>query len=122
MCTQTPLAPVDGYVDGRLCRGTHTRTAELRRELRHIAGKLYKYKEDTSSGQLRVEVYISFGGMLMLLKVQRAHCTGRVSPDVDAGCTRRRDETEALLCVQGDPSHLEVLKLDSRLYLLMRRV
>eukprot|EP00241_Pyramimonas_parkeae_P020253 CAMPEP_0114299246 /NCGR_PEP_ID=MMETSP0059-20121206/12866_1 /TAXON_ID=36894 /ORGANISM="Pyramimonas parkeae, Strain CCMP726" /LENGTH=149 /DNA_ID=CAMNT_0001421695 /DNA_START=45 /DNA_END=494 /DNA_ORIENTATION=+ len=53
-------------------------------------GKLYKYNEDMSTGQLRVEVYISFGGLLMLLK--------------------------------GDPSHLEGLKLDSRLYLLMRKV
>lgn len=38
---------------------------------RDSTGKLYKYKEDTSSGQLRVEVYISFGGLLMLLKVQQ---------------------------------------------------
>mmetsp|Transcript_26649 Transcript_26649/g.36785 ORF Transcript_26649/g.36785 Transcript_26649/m.36785 type:complete len:149 (-) Transcript_26649:96-542(-) len=53
-------------------------------------GKLYKYREDTSSGQLRIEVYISFGGLLMSLK--------------------------------GDPNHMEGLKLDSRLYLLMRKV
>jgi hypothetical protein len=39
-------------------------------------GKLYKYQEDTTSGQLRVEVYISFGGLLMLLKVsQPLTCT-----------------------------------------------
>ena len=35
-----------------------------------IAGKLYRYNEDMSTGQLRVEVYISFGGLLMLLKVR----------------------------------------------------
>eukprot|EP00798_Chlamydomonas_sp_ICE-L_P025939 gene25939-11615_t len=30
-------------------------------------GKVYKYKDSQSSGQLRVEVYISFGGLLMML-------------------------------------------------------
>lgn len=30
-------------------------------------GKVFKYKDNTSTGQVRVEVYISFGGLLMQL-------------------------------------------------------
>ncbi|KAG1675645.1 hypothetical protein FOA52_002354 [Chlamydomonas sp. UWO 241] len=30
-------------------------------------GKVFKYKDNTSSGQIRVEVFISFGGLLMQL-------------------------------------------------------
>ncbi|KAF5841945.1 RNA polymerase subunit [Dunaliella salina] len=30
-------------------------------------GKVYKYKDAFSGGQVKVEVYISFGGLLMLL-------------------------------------------------------
>ena len=30
-------------------------------------GKIFKYKDSSKSGQLRVEVFISFGGLLMQL-------------------------------------------------------
>ena len=30
-------------------------------------GKVFKFKDNTAGGQVRVEVYISFGGLLMLL-------------------------------------------------------
>lgn len=80
-------------LDGTLDEGYYdqSKQATLADKYEYVMyGKLYKYQEDTTSGQLRVEVYISFGGLLMLLK--------------------------------GDPSHLEGLKLDSRVYLLMRKV
>ena len=30
-------------------------------------GKIFKYKDNTSAGQARVEVFISYGGLLMQL-------------------------------------------------------
>ena len=51
-------------------------------------GKLYKWKQDMPKAP--VEIYISFGGLLMRLK--------------------------------GDPRHLAKLTLDSRLYLLIRKI
>jgi DNA-directed RNA polymerase I, II, and III subunit RPABC3 len=30
-------------------------------------GKVFKYKDTSAGGQLRVEVYVSFGGLLMQL-------------------------------------------------------
>uniref|UniRef100_A0A7S2ICS3 DNA-directed RNA polymerases I, II, and III subunit RPABC3 n=1 Tax=Haptolina brevifila TaxID=156173 RepID=A0A7S2ICS3_9EUKA len=51
-------------------------------------GKLYKWKQEQPKAH--VEVYVSFGGLLMRLR--------------------------------GDPQHLEKLHLDSRLYLLMRKI
>jgi len=53
-------------------------------------GLVYKYKPDTSGSVVRVEVFVSFGGLLMKLK--------------------------------GDPAKLSVLAVDSKVYLLMRRV
>ncbi|EFJ22805.1 hypothetical protein SELMODRAFT_104121 [Selaginella moellendorffii] len=53
-------------------------------------GKLYKYDDDESGGAIKIGVYVSFGGLLMMLK--------------------------------GDKQHLGNLKLDQRLYLLMRKV
>ena len=51
-------------------------------------GKLYKWKQDQPKAP--VEVYVSFGGLLMRLK--------------------------------GDARHLSKLALDSRVYLLMRKI
>mmetsp|Transcript_15535 Transcript_15535/g.48845 ORF Transcript_15535/g.48845 Transcript_15535/m.48845 type:complete len:151 (-) Transcript_15535:16-468(-) len=51
-------------------------------------GKLFKYQD--AGGALKVEVYVSFGGLLMQLT--------------------------------GDAKQLESLEIDSRLYLLMRKV
>ena len=55
-----------------------------------MCGKVYKYSDTNSQGVVKVEVYISFGGLLMKLV--------------------------------GDPSKLQVLSLDSRLFLLMRKL
>eukprot|EP01111_Echinosteliopsis_oligospora_P002311 TRINITY_DN1339_c1_g1_i1.p1 TRINITY_DN1339_c1_g1~~TRINITY_DN1339_c1_g1_i1.p1 ORF type:complete len:145 (+),score=27.50 TRINITY_DN1339_c1_g1_i1:64-498(+) len=52
-------------------------------------GKVFKYHEE-SSPSLKVSVFVSFGGLLMLLK--------------------------------GDPRNLSGIELDSRLYLLMRKI
>jgi len=52
-------------------------------------GKVFKYQEE-SSPSLKVSVFVSFGGLLMLLK--------------------------------GDPRNLGGIELDSRIYLLMRRL
>eukprot|EP00026_Physarum_polycephalum_P022028 Phypoly_transcript_25755.p1 GENE.Phypoly_transcript_25755~~Phypoly_transcript_25755.p1 ORF type:complete len:169 (+),score=21.78 Phypoly_transcript_25755:68-508(+) len=52
-------------------------------------GKVFKYQEE-SSPSLKVSVFVSFGGLLMLLK--------------------------------GDPRHLGNIELDSRIYLLMRKL
>jgi len=51
-------------------------------------GKIYKWKQD--SPKAAVEVYVSFGGLLMRLK--------------------------------GDARHLSKLSLDSRIYLLLRKI
>ena len=56
-------------------------------------GQVYKYgpaSGERGDGRLRVEAYVSFGGLLMKLR--------------------------------GDPAKLAGLEVDSRLYLLMRRV
>lgn len=53
-------------------------------------GKLYKAFDSSAKGVRKLEMYVSFGGLLMMLK--------------------------------GDSSHLKDLRLDQRLYLLMRRV
>ena len=53
-------------------------------------GKVFKYKDVKEGGTVKVQVYISFGGLLMQLT--------------------------------GDPKKMEELELDSRLYLLVRRV
>jgi hypothetical protein len=55
-----------------------------------MCGKVYKYSDQHSQNTLKVEVYISFGGLLMKLS--------------------------------GDPSKLQVLSLDSRVFLLMRKL
>jgi len=52
-------------------------------------GKVFKYQEE-SSPSLKVSVYVSFGGLLMLLK--------------------------------GDPRNLTGIELDSRIYLLIRKL
>eukprot|EP01098_Paradermamoeba_levis_P014296 TRINITY_DN6773_c0_g1_i1.p1 TRINITY_DN6773_c0_g1~~TRINITY_DN6773_c0_g1_i1.p1 ORF type:complete len:163 (+),score=40.46 TRINITY_DN6773_c0_g1_i1:44-490(+) len=51
-------------------------------------GKVYKYSEDTKLK--KVSVYVSYGGLLMLL--------------------------------QGDPRNVSGLELDSRIYLLLRKI
>lgn len=51
-------------------------------------GKVFKWKDTKAGGQTKLEVYVSFGGLLMQLV--------------------------------GDPQKLEVLELDSHVYLLMR--
>ena len=51
-------------------------------------GKLYKWKQETPKGP--VELFVSFGGLLMRLK--------------------------------GDARHLSKLQLDSRVYLLIRKI
>lgn len=53
-------------------------------------GKVFKYKDDSASGSLKVEVFVSFGGLLMKLV--------------------------------GDPAKLNVLGMDSSVYLLMRKL
>lgn len=53
-------------------------------------GLVYKYKPDTSGAAIKVEVFVSFGGLLMKVK--------------------------------GDPAKLQVLEVDSTVYLLMRKV
>jgi DNA-directed RNA polymerase I, II, and III subunit RPABC3 len=55
-----------------------------------MSGKVFKYADNSSAGSVRVEVYVSFGGLLMKLV--------------------------------GDPSKLEVLTIDSRIFLLMRKL
>mmetsp|Transcript_14130 Transcript_14130/g.46416 ORF Transcript_14130/g.46416 Transcript_14130/m.46416 type:complete len:145 (-) Transcript_14130:893-1327(-) len=39
-------------------------------------GKLFKYADDNSSGSPRVEIFVSFGGLLMLLKGDPAQVAG----------------------------------------------
>eukprot|EP00959_Pyramimonas_sp_CCMP1952_P073899 1544589-Pyramimonas_sp.AAC.1 len=65
----------------------HSKAASLADKYEYVLyGKLYKYQEDMTSGQLRVEIYISFGGLLMLLKIHNYmhpafKCSGNVSED-----------------------------------------
>jgi hypothetical protein len=42
---------------------THTHTLSLSPSITQV----FKYKDSSASGQVRVEVYISFGGLLMQL-------------------------------------------------------
>lgn len=37
-------------------------------------GKLYKYGDERVGGALKVDVYISFGGLLMLLRYCKCGC------------------------------------------------
>ena len=69
--------------------GVHRDAPSLMDQYEYVMhGKLYKWKQDQPKAP--VEVYVSFGGLLMRLK--------------------------------GDARHLSKLALDSRVYLLMRKI
>jgi hypothetical protein len=74
------------------------------------AGKVFKIAEDRSSSPPKLEVYASFGGLLMLLKACAS--TYGTSPERHLTCTYG--------VAQGEAVALKDLALDSRIYLLMK--
>lgn len=83
--------PDEGNFDQTLQWEGHPGRPSLMDDYEYVMyGKLFKFGDDHSTGTPKVEVYVSFGGLLMLLK--------------------------------GDPKKLEELEINSRLYLLVRKV
>ncbi|GAB4822226.1 hypothetical protein N2152v2_009272 [Parachlorella kessleri] len=90
--------PGPATFDGSLATGSRPTLMDKYDYVMH--GKVFKYKDNSSSGQLKadvsraarldVEVYVSFGGLLMQLT--------------------------------GDPKRLEELDIDQNVYILMRKV
>jgi hypothetical protein len=62
------------------------------------------------------EVFASYGGLLMSLKVRRTSlpcatpCKRLTVPSLDLS-----------ICAQGDPRNLQKIELDKRIYILMRK-
>ncbi|WOK99385.1 RNA polymerase [Canna indica] len=85
----TPTLSLDGTPDtGYFMQGGRKSLADKFEYVMH--GKLYRISEETSGHNVKVEMYASFGGLLMMLK--------------------------------GDPSNAANFELDSRLFLLIRKV
>lgn len=49
------------------CTNAHTQMYKHAHTYSHANTQVYKYKDTFAGGQIKVEVYISFGGLLMLL-------------------------------------------------------
>lgn len=83
--------PDEGHFDQTLQWEGHPGRPSLMDDYEYVMhGKLFKFGDDHSSGTPKLEVYVSFGGLLMQLR--------------------------------GEPKKLEDLEINSRLYLLMRKV
>ena len=74
------------------------------------AGKVYKVAEDRSSSP-KMEVYASFGGLLMLLKV-RTRARAEIA----------RQSLANSVDGQGEPGTLKDLVIDMRIYLLIKTI
>jgi hypothetical protein len=79
------------------------------------AGKVFKIGEDRSSTPPKMEVYGSFGGLLMLLKV-------RPASRWRAWCPSELHLRPVPSPTQGEPAGLKDLDVDMRVYLLARKI
>lgn len=79
------------HLDGKAVASDEGAPKSLADKFEYVAhGLLYKMSEDMSGSTAKVVVYVSFGGLQLMLK--------------------------------GDPSHVGKLKIDQRLFLLLRKV